>query len=406
MAKLKLTKRTIDAIRPGDAEAFYWDSEQRGLGLRVKPSGAKSWFVQYRTVNGRTRRFTLGAVTELTPEQARVLGQKNLGKAKEGKDPSAERRAEREAESVSKMLDRYLREYVKVHCRSNTAAEYERLVERVIKPGLGTLAAKAVIKADVERFHRGLAKTPRQANHAVAVLMGAFRFANGEDGANPCRGLKKFPEVHRERFLSFEELARLGATLQKHEHDATLYLPALKAVRFLVLTGLRLSEATRLRWQDVDTKRGAVFLPRPKGRKGPEWRAIGTDALALLADLPQRENVPWVFPNRAKDGPLQKEAMEKTWQRLRKDCTLEDARLHDLRHTVGTVAGMSGASAFTVRDLLGHRTVAMTNRYANHAVDPVRQLSDQVGGTIAAQLDGKPKARMVPLRVATGKNEN
>jgi hypothetical protein len=110
-------------------------------------------------------------------------------KAREGKDPLAERRSEREAESVNKILDRYLRDYVKVHCRTNTAAEYEWLAEKAIKPRLGTLMVKAVIKADVERFHRSLAKTPRQANHAVAVLMGAFRFAGGEDGANPCRGL-------------------------------------------------------------------------------------------------------------------------------------------------------------------------------------------------------------------------
>jgi integrase len=126
----------------------------------------------------------------------------------------------------------------------------------------------------------------------------------------------------------------------------------------------------------------------------------------LLADIPQRENVPWVLPNRAEDSPLQKEAMEKTWQRLRKDCVFHDARLHDLRHTVRTVAGMCGASAFTARDLLGHCTVAMTNRYANHAVDPVRQLSNQVGGTIAAQLDGKPKAEVVSLRRATGQRDN
>jgi integrase len=406
MAQLKLTKRAIDAIKACETEAFYWDPELKGLGLRVKPSGVKTWLIQYRNSNGRTRRLALGPVATLTPEQARRMAREKLGSAKDGADPSAERKADRAAESVSHMLDRYMKEHVKIHCRPNTAAMYGWLIEKVINPAMGSLTAKAVVKADVERFHRGKAETPRQANHALAVLMGAFSHINGVDAANPCRGLKKYPEVHRERFLSGEELKRLGSALLKHEEESTLYLPALKAVRFLVLTGLRLSEATGLRWQDVDFQRGAVFLPRPKGRKGPEWRAIGSDALAMLTEIPRAAKVPWVFPNRAASGPLQKEAMEKTWQRLRKDSALEDARLHDLRHTVGTVAGGIGVSAFMVRDLLGHRTVAMTNRYVNHDADPVRQLSNQVGSTIAAQLEGKPRAEVVPLRSMNVKRES
>ena len=386
--KVKLTKRAIDAIAPGTVESFHWDLEQRGLGIRVKPSGVKTWFIQYRTGNGRTRRLSLGTVLELTPEQARRLAQEKLLQVKSGKDPSAERKAERQAETVAEMLGRFRNDHVNIHCRPKTIAEYGRLINKVIVPGIGALVAKSVDRTDVERFHRKLASTPRQANHALAVLMAAFTFSRGPDAANPCRGVKKYPEIHRERFLSHGELRRLGACLASMEEEGVLYLPALRAVRLLVLTGLRLSEATGLTWADFSAERSAVHLPRPKGRKGPEWRVIGADAMELLKAMPRRDNVMWIFPNRAGDGPLQKEAMEKTWQKIRERCRLQDARLHDLRHTVGTMAGRTGVSSFIVRDLLGHRTIAMTNRYVNHDVDPVKSLSNQVASTIAMHLDG------------------
>ncbi|MFT3673549.1 tyrosine-type recombinase/integrase [Aestuariivirga sp.] len=386
--KVKLTKRAIDAITTGVVEAFYWDLDQRGLGIRVKPSGVKTWFIQYRTVNGRTRRLSLGTVLELTPEQARRLAQENLLQVKSGKDPSADRKAERQAETVTEMLDRFRKDHVNIHCRPKTIAEYGRLMDKVIIPGIGALVAKSVDRTDIERFHRKLVETPRQANHALAVLMAAFTFSRGPDAANPCRGVKKFPEVHRERFLSLDELKRLGACLSDMQEEGLLYLPALKAVRLLVLTGLRLSEATSLTWADISEERSAVHLPRPKGRKGPEWRVVGADAMELLKAMPRHSKVKWIFPNRAGDGPLQKEAMEKTWQKIRERCQLQDARLHDLRHTVGTMAGRTGVSSFIVRDLLGHTTIAMTNRYVNHDADPVRALSDRVGREIASQLFG------------------
>ena len=96
--------------------------------------------------------------------------------------------------------------------------------------------------------------------------------------------------------------------------------------------------------------------------------------------------------------PLSKTAIEAAWQRIRTAAKLEDVRLHDLRHTVGTYAGQSGANAFLVRDLLRHKNLAMTGRYVNRADDPVRSLSDQVGERIAAGLAGRKAADVVELK--------
>jgi integrase len=95
---------------------------------------------------------------------------------------------------------------------------------------------------------------------------------------------------------------------------------------------------------------------------------------------------------------LSKAGLEAAWHKIRAAALLEDVRLHDLRHTVGTYAGQSGANAFLVRDLLRHKNLAMTGRYVNRADDPVRTLSDQVGERISAAMAGRPAAEVLPLK--------
>ena len=100
----------------------------------------------------------------------------------------------------------------------------------------------------------------------------------------------------------------------------------------------------------------------------------------------------------SKPSTIVKAADRDGWQNIRTAAGLDDVRLHDLRHTVGTYAGQSGANAFLVRDLLRHKNLSMTGRYVNRADDPVRTLSDQVGERIAAGLVGRKAAEVVALK--------
>ena len=119
--------------------------------------------------------------------------------------------------------------------------------------------------------------------------------------------------------------------------------------------------------------------------------------MALLSGIEKVEGSPWVFHRRDRSGPLPDYTLKKVWRRIRKAAGIEDVRLHDLRHTVGTYAGQTGANAFLVRDKLGHKTIAMTSRYVNRDADPLRQLSDQVEGRIAAAMAGGEAAEVVPM---------
>jgi integrase len=98
------------------------------------------------------------------------------------------------------------------------------------------------------------------------------------------------------------------------------------------------------------------------------------------------------------DGqPLTVNYMEKGWRRLREKAGVPDARLHDFRHTTGTYAGQAGLNAFMVRDLLGHKTLAMTGRYVERATDPHREAATMVANRVARALDGGESGEVVPL---------
>ncbi len=272
------------------------------------------------------------------------------------------------------------------HNKPSTEKEFRRLVEKRIKPALGDLKAVDVTRQDVIKLHLAMRSTPRQANHTVAVLSKLFNLAElwgvRPDGSNPCRHVPRYAEVQRERFLSEDELSRLGAVLTAAEVESTERPGVIAAIRLLTLTGCRLGEILGLQWDDVDFEAGVLHIRDAKA--GGRVHSIGAPALALLADLPRGGE--WVVHGGAPEKPLPVSSLEKAWRRLRSDAKLEDARLHDLRHTVGTYAAQAGANAFLVRDKLGHETLAMTGRCVGRDADPLKVLSDQVESRIAAAL--------------------
>ena len=275
------------------------------------------------------------------------------------------------------------------------------------------------------KLHQKLAETPRQANFVLAVCSKAFSLAEvwsiRPEGTNPCSKIERNQENARERFLSAVELGRLGIALReaesaglpwrvgprrptsKHlarpENRRTLYSRVTTAaIELLLFTGCRLSEVLNLRWKQVDFDAGTIVLTETKSGR-PQVVVMNAPARQVLKQLEKTMASEWVLPSTVDaKRPLSKSAIESAWQRIRDVAKLDGVRLHDLRHTVGTYAGQSGANAFLVRDLLRHKNLAMTGRYVNRADDPVRTLSDQVGERIAAGLAGR-KGEVLPLKV-------
>jgi hypothetical protein len=152
----KLTKRTVDALRPdpGGKDIFTWDSGDgalKGFGVRMKPSGVASYLVQYRNKEGRTRRLVLGKLGVLTPDEARSLAGDALKAASKGGDPSAERRAVRNSITVTELCDLYLAD-AKGRIKPSTLAMDKSRIETHVKPLIGRFTVRSLTTADIERM--------------------------------------------------------------------------------------------------------------------------------------------------------------------------------------------------------------------------------------------------------------
>lgn len=431
----KLTKRFVESVKPMAAgQMLIFDDKLAGFGLRVMPSGVRSYFVQYRNAQRRSRRLTIGKHGgAMTADGARDKAWRILSVVKDGGDPVADRRALLKAPTVNDLLGRYIAEHVdndkrRHPHRASTRVEIKRVVDRHIRPALGRQKVAAVTRQDMAKLHRELADTPRQANFVLAVCSKVFNLAElwdmRPDGSNPCRRIERNPELHRERFLRAEELNRLGATLRMAEREGLPWTvdeskPQSKhlakpenrrtryprvttaAVELLLYTGCRLSEVLNLRWDQIDFDRGSIELAETKAG-GPQVVVMNAPARQVLKQLHKMKASAWVLPSALdKARPLAKSAIENSWQRIRAAAKLEDVRLHDLRHTVGTRAGQSGANGFLVRDLLRHKDLATTNIYVNRDDDPdeaLRTLSELVGEEIAAALAGRKTGKVVALK--------
>jgi integrase len=153
-------------------------------------------------------------------------------------------------------------------------------------------------------------------------------------------------------------------------------------VRVLATTGLRLGEALSLEWADIDLPGRAIRLRDAKA--GARTVHLGAAAVAILDAVEDKSG----HLMQDRDGmPLTAGKAQYAWARLRARASIPEARIHDLRHTAGTFAALAGANAFVVRDLLGHRTLAMTGRYVERAADMVRATADAVSSRVAAALN-------------------
>lgn len=389
-------ERSLQKLPSSESDYFVWDPTLSGFGVRVRKGGSRTYICQYRTEDRRQRRMGLGMVGVEKLENARDRARQLLAAAHRGEDPQRERHKRRDAPTIFALADRYLAEHVDLHNSSSTAREVRRLVEKLIKPGLGDVHTTKLTRAEVKAWHTEMRKAPISANRALAALSKMMNLAVCDweiRPGNPCQGVKKFDEHKRERFFSDGELQAIGTALAKAEIERAILPGAARCVRLLALTGMRLGEVLGLRWEDVDLGASAIRLKDAKA--GARTVPLGAPAVAFLQTLAR--DCDFVCPSPKADGPLLRDTMERAWQRLRDAAGLSNARLHDFRHTVGTFAAQTGANAFLVRDVLGHKTLAMTARYVERSVDPLRATADAVSNRVAAAMGAKPGAEVVPL---------
>jgi len=287
---------------------------------------------------------------------------------------------------VQELAARFDTEHIAVHLKESTAQEYRRNLRRFILPALGRHRVMEVTRADVAKFHHDLRHIPYQANRNLEIISKMFNLAEmwglRPDGSNPRRHLRKYPEQKRERFLSPSELRRLAEILDAIEEERIELPSAIAAVRLLLLTGCRLNEIMKLRWEHVALKEAQLRLPDSK--TGAKTVHLGEAAVAVLGSIQRQPFNQHVICGTLAGKPLTD--LQPFWQRLRARAGLKDVRIHDLRHTYASVAVAAGQGLPMIGKLLGHSKVQTTARYAHLAGDPVRTAANEISSVLASQM--------------------
>ena len=397
---MKLTEKRIRDAAPAENTFILWDDAIKGrgrLGLRVAAGGAKAFVLDYADVNGKRRRVTLARVGELSLAEARDRARRELLALRDGEaDPLARRQAVREAPTVADGVTRFFEEYAPRRIADGrlterTARDYRRQADLTILPSLGDMKIRAVTRADIERAVAP--RAPVQRNRTLALISRLFNLFEDwewrDQGSNPARRIEKAREEPRDRVLSPSELAALARGLDAVE---SRFPAGVAAVRFAALTGLRIGECRAVRWEHVNFETCRLTLPETK--TGRRQHDLPTEALTLLADQPRIGE--WVFMT-GRGAPASYRVVHLAFSEAAKAAGLASVRPHDLRRTVMTAAASAGVGTHILRDLLGHKTTAMADRYVRSVGNPVRDARQQVGSAMAAMMAGDG-GDVIPLK--------
>ena len=355
--RVRLTDAGVGKLKPDTTEYAVWDSEVPGLGVRVRPSGHRS-FVWHGRVQGEPVRATVGPAALMTVEDAR-----KRALALSVGEPHRARRKDAPAfpcSATSSWTSGGRRTAAAVPRRP--ADPPTVCLKRQLIPAFGRLPLDAIRRADVERWFDAYSRTaPGGANKALEILgqiMNAA-LAAGHVQTAPVKGIAKNPRPKLTRFLSAEEIERLHCVLDRLVEERPSRRQQADVIRLLLLTGCRMGEILKLQWSEVDGDR----LNLADTKTGPRRVWLSQAAQGILARQPRAASA-YVFPSpRHPDNPLSDTLH--LWRRARKEAGLDDVRLHDLRHTVASQAVARGVPLSTVARMLGHADPRMTLRYAH-----------------------------------------
>ncbi len=423
---MKLTKRLIDAFKYEGGWDVRWDDEVPGFGVRIYPSGKKAFVLSYR-VEGNKRLMVLGRFgADLTLDQARNKAREERVKVRGGLDPLEEKKNEGQKKTFSGLADQYFAEHSKKHKR--TWKEDERRLKQHIPPSWKKKKAADIAHSDIESLHSkiGTDRGRYEANRLLSLLRHMFRLARrwgfvDGNAANPAADVEKFKEHKRKRWVRPDEVPALAAAI---DEESNVYVRS--ALWLYLLTGLRKTELLQTKRRDVDWGRGQIRLPLTKAGE-EQYATLSAPALAIMQAIPELQGNTFLLPGARKGQHLVNISVP--WRRVRKRATvmlwatgpehspetailnrlrdelgrdptydecaeaadleeielpvgLCDARLHDLRRTVGSWLTQAGVDLNRIKDALRHADISTTLIYARLGEDAAREAMEDHGRRI------------------------
>ncbi|TDQ83071.1 site-specific recombinase XerD [Dongia mobilis] len=420
MATIKITKRTVDSLTPQDKPYAVYDSELKGFGIRVQPSGVASYIVEYRPDGGgravAKKRMAIGRVGELTPDKAREIAKDRLSEVRQGVDPLSDRQTKRREMKVSGLID--LWEEIRPtgkrtgrpmaeRTRSYTLA---RLRHHVV-PILGSKRVSEVTVDDVNDLIRRVTAGETKLDGESAKKRGRIRVRGGEGAArkvasdlsiiygfaiekrivaiNPVTAARKPKAGKRFDFLRTEEIKELGQALSDMEQEGANGA-GITILRLLLITGARPAEIEGLRWEELDLKARCIRVRNSK--TGYSVRPLPPSAISILKKQSRVNDSPYVFPATRGDGHFL--GSKKLWNEARRRAKLPEKVRYHARHTVASLALSEGHDVASVAAIMGHANPRTTLTVYAHVLDKkATQAADQVGAKIRDALNGGSRRR-------------
>jgi integrase len=356
---MKLSKSIIDRAvfsNEKSKKCILWDDSLSCFGLRIFPSGLKAFVLFYR-INGRQRLMTIGRYGVLTLDQARAKALAALNSVNQGMDPLADRESSRDSATFGELWLDYLENYAKPKKKS-----WREDVKRFSKwapHSWYSRKADSITAKDVETLHLKIgAKSKIQANRIMALFSKMYNYARLE---NPTKGIEKWPEQRRDRWLRPEEVLRLKDAIVTEQ---SVYVKA--ALWLYLLTAVRRNELLTAQWNDIDFDQRILNLRQTKSGK-PHRVHLSTPAIQILTSIPRQEDNPYILPGYKVGHHLVN--IDKPWKRVREKAEVADVRLHDLRRTVASWMAQRGESLQMVGKLLNHSNTRTTEQHYAHLAD-------------------------------------
>ena len=373
----RLTDAGIARLRPEVREYTMWDTAVRGLGVRVRPSGSRT-FIYHRKTDRGVKKMSFGPARLRKVEEVRrdCLAAEAIGANEDTPEPAPLFRDFVAGSWKAACFD---------HCKPSTQRGYRHILKRWLLPAFGSCRLDRITRGMTLRwFEDGSRTAPGAANKALGLLGQILNhaIACGHIEAIPVRGIARNPGRKITRFLSREEIARLHHTLDRYARGTASQAQQADIIRLLLLTGCRKGEIVRLRREEVKGDR----LELHDSKTGPRTVWLNAPAMQIIERLVAEGGSPWVFPS-PKDPSRSRHAGLPLWYRVRREAGIADARLHDLRHTVASQAVLNGVPLTVTARLLGHSNVRMTMRYAHVGDREAEAAAERIGRAIGSILN-------------------
>lgn len=386
--RFKFTHSNITALPANPKSSRSTDLEVSdtvviGLKVLVGKNGNKKFLFRY-SFNGKKRSIAIGGLGAFSVDEARVIANQHKATLAKGVDPRQLREEASSQLTFKEFAEALYMPHAKANKRSfNSDAAKLRMY---MIPSFGDQFLTQITAQSIQRYQNQLMPklSPATSNRHLSLLHRLFVLAEQWQyvDKNPCKGIQKFQENNqRQRFLSKVEIRDLFIAADEDENQfAAAY------IKFLLLTGVRRSEALAAQWHDIQVtgNQATWYVPHTKSGKS-RYVILNQIAIKILQAIPRNPGNPYVFVGKIAGQPINNPI--KAFKRIIKRAGIEKSfRLHDIRHTVASLIINNGGTLYDVQATLAHANARMSERYAHLSSERLRETSHNLSSVIAGAI--------------------